>query len=369
MEDIRPNALDIAFNVLKIRYAEYDRMIQMNGCSLQPGDRINVFINLESAFKNVSMIPDLENHLMTQRNFEATIASDILNLAGHYKRFFMGNQVDTRVYLYQTDFGSDHYNQLKYNENYRSYFHCKYTQNPRFIYFTDALREKSLPLVKTCCEFIPRVYYISAKNIEGSVIPYVIQQDDLKRNDHRKNFIIGDDFYETQYGMLPGFLNHYVKRFGVKRPLISCNNREILAELLRIPVQESEPIVKHFETYAMYTTMISCMGDKLRTIDSVAGVGIKTLLKYISRAESTNRIQENITNPNIISEIFPDDFRQKYTDNFYCSSIPSIYEELTDAEKLSLTSQRKDGIDMQGLLQLNQSIFYHHPLTLEALCN
>lgn len=48
MEDIRPNALDIAFNVLKIRYAEYDRMIQMNGCNLQPGDRINVFINLES---------------------------------------------------------------------------------------------------------------------------------------------------------------------------------------------------------------------------------------------------------------------------------------------------------------------------------
>ena len=278
----------------------------------------------------------------------------------------MSYHVDTTA---QTDFGSDHYNQLKYNENYRSYFHCKYTQNPRFIYFTDALREKSLPLVKTCCEFIPRVYYISAKNIEGSVIPYVIQQDDLKRNDRRKNFIIGDDFYETQYGMLPGFLNHYVKRFGVKRPLISCNNREILAELLRIPVQESEPIVKHFETYAMYTTMISCMGDKLRTIDSVAGVGIKTLLKYISRAESTNRIQENITNPNIISEIFPDDFRQKYTDNFYCSSIPSIYEELTDAEKLSLTSQRKDGIDMQGLLQLNQSIFYHHPLTLEALCN
>lgn len=369
MEDIRPNALDIAFNVLKIRYAEYDRMIQMEGCHLQPGDRINVFINLESAFKNVSMIPDLENHLMTQRNFEATIASNILNLAGHYKRFFMGNQVDTRVYLYQTDFNSERYNQLKYNENYRSYFHCKYTQNPRFIYFTDALREKSLPLVKTCCEFIPRVYYISAKNIEGSVIPYAIQQDDKTRNDNRKNFIIGDDFYETQYGMLPGFLNHYVKRFGVKRPLISCNNREILSELLRIPVNESEPITKHFETYAMYTTMISCMGDKLRTIDSVAGVGIKTLLKYISRAESTNRIQEDITNPNIISEIFPDDFRQKYMDNFYCSSIPSIYEELTDAEKLSLTSQRKDGIDMQGLLQLNQSIFYHHPLTLEALCN
>ena len=105
----------------------------------------------------------------------------------------MGNQVDTRVYLYQTDFNSERYNQLKYNENYRSYFHCKYTQNPRFIYFTDALREKSLPLVKTCCEFIPRVYYISAKNIEGSVIPYVIQQDDKTRNDHRKNFIIGDD--------------------------------------------------------------------------------------------------------------------------------------------------------------------------------
>ena len=34
MEDIRPNALDIAFNVLKIRYAEYDRMIQMESMYL-----------------------------------------------------------------------------------------------------------------------------------------------------------------------------------------------------------------------------------------------------------------------------------------------------------------------------------------------
>lgn len=368
MEEIRPNQLDIAFNVLKIKYADYDRSIINSNWNLQPGDRVNVFINLESAFKNISMIPDLENQLMVQRNFEAILAADILNLAGHYKRFFMGNQLDTRVYLYHTDFTSEHYNQSKYNENYRSYYRCKFTQNPKFVYFTDALMERTLPLVETCCGFIPRVYYIKAKNIEGSVVPYVIQQDDLERGDNRKNFIIGDDFYDTQYGMLPGFLNHYVKRFGTSKPLITCDNKEILVSKFGLPAEYCGPFVSCFETYSLYTTLLSCRGDRIRTIDTLAGIGIRTLTDYIRDAERTNHIQETTTNPTMLSEMFPDEFREEYVNNFYCTSIPAIYEELTDAEKLSLTTQRKDRFDNQGLLELNNSIFSHRPLILETLC-
>ena len=109
-----------------------------------------------------------------QRDFETILISNILNLAAHYKRFFISNGLDTKVYLYHTDFDSTEFNQCKYNEDYRMYYLCKYNNNPKFVYLTDALKATVLPEVKIYCEFIPNLYYISAKNIEGSLVPLVI---------------------------------------------------------------------------------------------------------------------------------------------------------------------------------------------------
>ena len=360
------NTFDICFTVLKIRYADYDRMLTSEDFLL-PTDKVNIFLSLESVFKNLSMIQDLEKKLILQRGYEKVLASNIINLAGHYKRFFVNNGLDTRVYFYYTNLRSEDFPQCKYNENYRSYYNCKYTQNPKFLYLTDGLIDTVLPLVQKCCEFIPGVYLLNGVDMEGSVIPYVIAEQDAMEQVPRKNIIISSDLYDMQYGFLDGFLNTYVKR-GFRNSILTCNNQEILRSIAKASKLAEEDIGSAYQTYSQFVTLLSCIGDKTRSIDGMNGIGIRTLSDLITSGISTHKIQMDTTSPNILKDLFQEDERKDFLNNFYCSSILSIFEELTRAQKASIVLQRRDRFDNQGLLQLNREVFYEHPLTLEALC-
>ena len=89
----------VCFNILKLKYSVYDEeLTKLN--FLNPHDRINLFINMESIFNNLSMIMDLEKKIVIQRDFEEIMISNILNIIAHYKRFFVSNGLDTKVFIY-----------------------------------------------------------------------------------------------------------------------------------------------------------------------------------------------------------------------------------------------------------------------------
>jgi hypothetical protein len=352
----------VYFNIMKIKYADLDEYLT-SAKFLQPTDRVNVFINMETIFKYLSMINDLEKKLVLQKNFPIILTSNIINLAAHYKRFFVNNNLDTRVYLYNTDFKSDQFNQFKYNEDFRSYYLLKYNGNPKFVYLTDALKETVLPEVKTICDFIPRVYYLSSNNIEGSLIPYIVGEDD--RN--RKNIIISGDFFDTQYSLIPNYFVSYIHSAVGYRSI--CNNpREYLKEITKKQNDELESLCKTYSNYSMYCSLLSVLGDRMRSIDGISGVGPKILEKYILQGISRNEITLNTNNPSMIGSIFhDDDMKEEFVNNFYCISARDMYDELTTSNKLSILNQRKDRFDNNSLIQLNASRFYNYPLMLEAL--
>lgn len=350
------------FNVMKIRYTDYDEALT-NTNFLQPTDKINVFINLETVFKYLSMINDLEKKLILQKKFDIILVSNIINLAAHYKRFFVNNGLDTRVYLYHTDLESTNFPQRKYNDEFRLYYLLKYNDNPKFVYLTDALKSSILKEVKTICEFIPRVYYLSGLNIEGSQIPYIVGQDDTSR----KNIIISGEFYDTQYSLIPNYFISYLHSTVGYRTV--CNNiRECLKEVTKKENDELNSFCKTYENYGMYCSLLSVLGDRLRSIDGINGVGPKILEKYIYQGIARNEIQLSTTNPGMIGNIFHDeDIKNEFTDNYYCSSIIAGYEELSMSHKLSVLNQRKDRLDIDSLKKLNATRFYSYPLILEAL--
>ena len=80
----------VCFNILKLKYKDYDESLTTKNY-LVPNDKVNVFINFESVLKHLSMITDLEKKLILEREFETILISNILNLIGHYKRFFVNN--------------------------------------------------------------------------------------------------------------------------------------------------------------------------------------------------------------------------------------------------------------------------------------
>ena len=352
----------VCFGMLKMKYRDYDESLTSKDF-LSPNDKINVFINLESAFKNLSMIMDLEQKIIMYRDFDTFMVSYIVNLAAHYYRFFRNNKLDTRIYMYNTDFSSDEFNQFKYNEDYRAYYLSKFNKNPKFVLLTDHLKETILPQVKIICEFIPNIHYISAFNIEGSLVPYIIAMNDPSR----KNLIIGNEIYDTQYTQIPNFVNHYIHR-GRGISTICSTVPEYIKDILKTKDEETDEISKFINNYATYCSLISIMGDKSRSIDNIIGYGPKTLIKDIREGILNQMIAESTSNPEIIADIFHDDeMKEEFVNNYYCTSIIPMYDELTDGEKSSIIDQQINRSDVNSLQNLNSSKFYNYPLLLEAL--
>lgn len=352
----------VCFNILKMKYKDYDESISSKDF-VQKYDKVNVFINLETVFKHLSMIQDLEKKIVLQRDYQEILVSNILNLAAHYKRFFISNFLYTKVYLYHTDLESDDFHQYKYNEDYRTYYMLKYNENPKFIKLTEALKSSILPEVKTYCEFIPNVYYISSHNIEGSLVPYIISKTD----EERKNFIIGGEFYDTQYSTLPNFVNHRIHKTPGKI-VVSSSIKEYLKDSLKKSDEDTDRLYKVFNNHSSYCSLMSVLGDRMRSIDGISGVGPITLYNLINEGIYKKEIQLDTTNPSMIGNIFHDDeMKEEFVNNYYCTSILSMYDELTAVDKISVLNQIRDRNDMNSLINLNKTRFCNHPLILESL--
>ena len=56
-----------------------------------------------------------------------------------------------------------------------------------------------------------------------------------------------------------------------------------------------------------------------------------------------------------------------FINNYYCSSILPMYEELSSSQITSILQQIVDRSDINTLQQLNATKFYNHPLILEGL--
>ena len=347
---------------LKIKYTEYDESLtKLN--FLNENDKINVFINLESVLKYISTIQELERKIMTYKDFDIIMISNILNLAGHYKYFFKSNGLDCNVFLYSTDLNSTEFHEYEYNEDFRSYYLTKYNSNPKYALFTDLLKERIIPVAKTYCEFIPNLYYISSKNIEGSLVPYIISK---KYND-RKNLIITGEFYDTQYTSIPNFVNHFIHRyFGGGG--IYCNTKGYLKEMTKKPDDIIDDFDSIYKYHNMYCSLISVLGDRQRCIYGLDGIGPMVLRDLIRKSISEHEININTTNPEILGKIFQESDKQnEFINNYYCSNLDYMYSRLTESEIDSITNQIVDRSDINSIKALNNNEFYRYPLMLDAL--
>jgi hypothetical protein len=351
---------------MKIKYSEYDdSLTKLN--YLNEYDKINVFINLESVFKYISCIQELERKIMSYKDFNLIMISNILNLAGHYKYFFKWNNLDANIYLYNTDLKSNEFHEFEYNDDFRSYYLTKYNSNPKYTLFSDILKDDIIPNSKTYCEFIPNIYYITSMNIEGSLVPYIIS----KKFPDRKNLIITGEFYDTQYTSIPNFVNHFIHRYYTSSGSsggIYCNTKGYLKEMTK----KSDDIINDFDSiykyHNMYCSLISVLGDRQRCIQGLDGIGPMILKDLIKKSINEHAININTTNPEMLANMFTDkNKRDEFIKNYYCSNLDCMYNKLTNSEINSIINQIIDRSDINGIKNLNNTIFYNHPLILDSL--
>lgn len=350
-----------SFTSLKIRYKDLDDYLTSSQ-NYEMNDKVNVFLNFESIMKHITMILNLQEKIMVQKEFEKIIISNTINYIAHYKRFFVNNTFDTRVYLYMTDLDSDNFHERNYNEDFRSYYLMKYNSNPKFTLLANKLRHDIIKEVKTLCNFIPNAYFIVSKNIDSSLVPLIIGNE----SKDRKNVIISSDPYEMQYTFIDGYDDYYIKRNPTEIRTIS--GKEGFINVYNKTEVNTCDLARFYDTYPLFCSLLSSYGDKKRSIDNLSGVGIVSLSKLIESGVSSNVIQKSSSTPEVLGDIFHDtDLKDEFINNFYCTSFLNMYKELTQADKSSITNQIIDRRDDNAFTTLNRTTFANYPLIIEGL--
>ena len=356
------DSFSVCFNIYKLKYLSYDESLDKLDGFLKPNDHVNVFINIESVFNTMTAIRDCGKKILFENEFSKITVANILNLAAHYKRFFKGNKLPTKIFLYYTDFQSLKFNETSINEDYRSYYLNKFNLNPKIYPMSSKLITEVIPEAKQIIEFIPDVYLISAHNIDASVVPVIIANEDKTA----KNLIISGDFIDTQYSYIPNFCCHYIRRTYLHNHM-SYTIKGHLGEFFGREVEDSE--YKAIQNLSIYNCILSAIGDKNRSIDPIKAVGAITMTKKLRLALEKNQITPATMSIEILSSIFNDQlqYKEQLIENYSLLSIEEVYNRLTKKQKFTITNQIVDRVDVNSLIKLNNTRFSDCPLKLEEL--
>ena len=353
----------VCFNSMKLRYAEFDQMIESLSY-LYPTDKINVFINLESIIKNLSMIKDFEAKVLMDPNFSTIMISNMLNVCAHYKKFFVGNRLHTRVFLYMTEFDSEDYAENELDDDYRSFYHVKYCCNPKYATFYELWKSEIYKQAKTIFDFIPDVYFITTKNIDGSVIPMVISEMDKSY----KNFIMTSDLMETQYNLMDNFSVFQIKR-GSLNSSVSYRLKDYLANgfKIKITMENESNYLNLYRHRAFYLSLLTSVGCTMRCIEKIFNLTPLRNTKYLVDGLADGKIQADTESPELLQYVYPNEMRNDFSKNLKLFDITTKYRKLTKEDIYQITSQLVDRFDNNSLLQLNNTKFVNHQLMLEEL--
>ena len=354
--------LSINFHRLKIKYSLLSDYFD-NLLTIMPNDKVLVFVNLDSAFNLIFTTKDSERIFTEDDPMRDMLVVDILNLAGHYKRFFRSSNLETHVVLYTTDTNSLMFNETLINDNYRGYYLAKFNKIPKYKSFS-ALIKTSLKDVKNLSEFVNGVYYVPALNIESSLIPAIVSKMDIYAG--WKKVIFTSDLYDNQYRYMSDYTVFYMRRHNsLKKDLYRIE--DVVEDMLKRNLRDSEKVVL-YNNRSILPLLMSVNGDKNRSINGIRGVGYITLMNYINDAISDNRITTTTESIEIISELFNDYIRDNLISNFNQLFLPKSIMRLTDTQRLSIVDYAtKDRFDNDSLIRLNSTRFYNYQLDLEAL--
>ena len=353
----------VCFNMVKMRYSQFDQIVDgMN--YLCPTDNINVFINFEMILKFLTGIKDVDSKVQLNPNFDTIIISNMLNLAAHYKRFFVGNNLHTRVFLYMTDLSSTKFKEYELYEDYRSYYLMKYKNNPKYECMMHIFKEKIFPQAKVIFGFIPDVYFVEGKDMDGSLIPLVIGNQDLSY----KNFIITSDILETQYNQYPNFSVFLMKRNPTNQST-TYNLQGYLESGFRLRITE-ENIASYLSLYqnrAFYLALLASYGEKYRCIDRVSDLTPLRVTKCLSDGLYNHVIQPTTESMDLISKVLPPQVRDEFLESFALIDFSYKEKKMSKEDIYNIQSQLVDRFDNNSLLELNRTKFVNNQLMLEEL--
>lgn len=361
MESFIEGKVGVCAGSFMLKWSLLDQHIHHHMIKLNPGDHINIFINLECVLRNLFMQKSLSDMIDSfKQKAVIELESAILNLVASYRCYFIKEKCIPRVYLYLTDLSGDKQQMSVYNRYYRSYYQNKYMQDPHFSKMGRCLQEIILPEIKLITTYIPNCYFITSKTFDASVIPQVISEFS-----NNKNVIITGDLFDTLYMLDPNFLVVYIKRRYSHFAVTS----DIESTIQTIIKNESLFDMNIFTSEMYYRMLLSIHGSKIRNIKSAKGFGYGKFMRILKDGIQKGIILKDFESIDSIIDMFPVQYRDDIKLAFQCTSIDTQRNLLSNTDIEEVKNQIIDKEDRESLEVLNNQRFLNSPINLQGLLN
>lgn len=367
MQSSIADTIDKIFNSHKIKYDKMELLFRDVEVR-EAIHNVNIFINIESIY-NLFHNQYVEEAVIAMDKkelsaFHACIISNTLNLAAHYRWFFVKNKISTNIVFYMNHYSKYiHQNNFMHNRKYREKYVYDYTDNPYFEGI-NLVMQSVLKALDNIVDYITDVYFISSDRIESSLIPWIMIEDKMIKG--QLNLMITRDYYDLQY-VNKKFLVMYPK--GDESCIVTMDN------IFDVLAQKGELKKKDYNLPSyLYSFILAVVGDKRRSIGKIKGVGWNTIYKnliklfkkmdilpheYISFEQLVLAIKEDPT--------APESNRDKVISNYMCIDIDRQYAMVSEAQKISISRQIIDRYEADALKKLNSKYFEDYPIHIIEL--
>lgn len=360
MESYKPG-ISVTAGTLMMKWDQLNQHIRNNLLKLNPGDKVNVFINLEGVLRNLSFQKNL-NSLISfhKQQLVIELESSILNLVAHYRMYMEKEKCIPSIYLYYTDINTTKQQMEVYNKDYRSYYHNRYMQNPQFRLMGDILHNIIIPEVKLILCYVNNCYLIESKTFDSSIIPYIISTFS-----DNKNVIISSDIFDTLYLYDPNFITIYMKR-----RFSHCTVASDIDSVVQSIVKNESPFdLTIFNSEMYFRLLLAIKGSKIRNIASAKGFGYGRFMKILKKGIEDGVVLRDFSSLDSIIQLFPEQYMDSIKTSFQCTSIDTQYSLLNETDIDQVKSQIVDKVDIESLNALNNKRFLDFPINLQGLCN
>lgn len=175
-----------------VKYDILDRLIINNpSASILMKSPVDIYIDIQSIYKRV-----LSETLLASD--EKVLSVNILNLAGHYRHYFMKHGINSRIYLIN---GSNNITTIVSKINNDN-------------------KKKMFNIVQKTVQYFPLTYYIEKEYNSSAIIMSLIESDTMLRS--HSAFIVSNDIYSYQIPSI--YPIAFLLRPSTNTKLVTSNN-------------------------------------------------------------------------------------------------------------------------------------------------
>lgn len=359
IEKYIPNLLSVCAGCYMLKWADMNNIIHNHDVKILPGDKVNIFISVESIMKNLFMRKDVNRIAQIyKQNAVLEIESAIMNVVAHYRGYFLKERCRPQVYLYYTELSDAQQQMEVYNPEYRSFYRNKYLKEPMFYKMGELLKDIIIPEVKLILSYVDGCYLISSRTFDSSLIPKIISDFD-----DSKNVLITGDIFDTLYLHDPRFITIYIHRSGGKLVHL-YTTQDVVSSIIKEPPSFETNI---FNSEMYFRLLLSIRGNKIRNIKTARGFGYGSFIKIMHNGIANGNILQDFGSLESILMLFPPKYRDDIKLAFQCTSIELQASLLSETDISFIKDQIIDKSDPTSVEALNNQRFIDSPINLQGL--